>query len=991
MALDDPTVQAWDGLSATDRRIYDTFLRITGLANDALSLYNSIVSGQQSNPAGGQTGVTVPAPAAAYIAAVGAHSPALYLPMQDENGRTIKDTAGTAYPVVGTWYPNDSAFNPKPPVALGRFAMIEEDAQMTQGAIDLTPGASKLDAVLKSGTWSWVGWRWIARGSWKQCLWSIAGNGGALLELLAPGEGDGYSSSFELQLEQGSQSASGRSSTELTEKWRQLAVTVTGGTATFYVDGTAIGSGAVPAWTQTVTGGFIGSDKPGGGGDNRFLGAATQDAWLSKGLSAADVKALYDEANKSLDYLPIYGIDSSSYGGNKAWFTRSREAVLSGDRPLVFTWWGSVPKSMSSAQIAAEVASATGGEHANGWTPIADNTAANYITIPDYEGVVPEVNTREHQTRLASGQSWSTPAQMYPDAAEAYKAPLWTVSDEWDMGDLLSAEAGTWADKAAKYNADLDKYLPDDLRTYTNQGTGATMLQRKRWYEREFFKHPKNAMTSIDFYTGCISALTAQAAKRGGWPTDDHATLRRPASYAHVVERNRNFPSFAMPVLCAIGLGHANQPNASADWQGVPTPNMVEASAFASLIGGAQGVLWFPQSFKEPTRDGATPQWNAQTAYKFGDQVRADKDGLETYWFCHRDSPAGVDPRTDAPNVRWVRWRPDGGSNASNPTSHAIGMPDAVQRTYRVFTAESKAIQARRSPWNAGAGLIATVIENVGGKSHAIVMQDMWHESGTYTVKLPASAAGQTVTVAHQIGTDAAATRTATAGATFAETFTDSAQAFWYSWDSGPQMVALGLVAHIGDSLSTDQSNMPPDAATFIGARYQAQGFSGISWDGSWGRYINTGAPGDPRSTTQIIRDIRAKGAEPSVWVIALGQNALTTWTDYTTDPLNLPDFTGVDEVLAELGPQARVVWVGVYAPDSQNSVQDAMNAGIRSRVDARGHLGTFADWKAYLLGGSFDLNRTGALFRDGTHMTQAGYTVKCDWLAPIVKAAATK
>ena len=1029
-------------VSAELRKLYDLMLIDVGLSRDALIAAGvaggSTPGSTQPPSAGGTQGtVAVPAPGATYAAAVNALSPAIYLPMQDENGRTVKDTAGRSYDVVGTWYPNDSAFNPKPPVALGRFAMVEEDAQMTQGAIRMTSAAPVLDPLLKAGTWSWSGWRWIARGSWNQSLWSITGQSGGAMKLLAPGEGEGYADSYGLALETGGGSASGRNATQLTQQWRHLAVTVTGGTATFYVDGTAIGSGPVPAWTQTVTGGFIGSDKTDGGGDNRFLGAATQDAFFPTALSAADVTALRNAGLASIDYLPIYGVDASSYGGNAAWFSRSFEGPLAGDRPLVATWWGSVSTGMNATQLAAEKASAAIFEHANSWSKIADGTAQGFVVIPDYEGY----NSDANQTEFAA-RGWDQ-AHMYPDPQNAATAPLVVIGDEHDMGDLYDSQSGIWADKLDKMNAYIDKYTVGDQRVYINEGTGATMLQRKRWWERKAFSHRKHAMTSIDFYTGCISALTAQAAKRGGWPTDDHATLRRPISYAHVVERNRSFLSFALPVLVAIGLGHANQPNAAGDWQGVPTPNMVEASAVAGIIGGGQGILWFPQSFKEPTRDGATPQWNAQTAYTFGDQVRADiateKDDqgrvLETYWFCHRDSPAGTDPRTDTPNVRWVRWRPDGGSYASNFTSHAIGMPAAVQRSFRIYSKQTKAIQAKRSEWNAGAGLKAVVIENVAGRSHLVLMQDMWHEKGTYQVRFPASAKGLTVTVEHMVGSDATATRAVGADGTMSETFTDSDGYFWYSWPvsaangqpaDGKQL--LGDVVYIGDSLTEYPGSPGMNGSigqSFIADEWRKAGATSSYVKGIAGHLILEAASPSQPTTLQVLDTAAATGIQPETVVLRLGTNTRqdesSAWQALDSagrrsymPPKTQADVRQVISKVQALWSQARIAWVNCADEWSVGSVTfgnpgkawgqitdadelsyfTAVNRVIKAEVDklgAKGHVVDYWNWlgKNHPAGWSYNSVSTAWFDKsDGTHPIAAGVQASYDFLTSDVANA---
>ena len=130
------------------------------------------------------------------------------------------------------------------------------------------------------------------------------------------------------------------------------------------------------------------------------------------------------------------------------------------------------------------------------------------------------------------------------------------------------------------------------------------------------------------------------------------------------------------------------------------------------------------------------------------------------------------------------------------------------------------------------------------------------------------------------------------------------------------------------------------------------------------------------------IQQALTEVTDPQVMVIALGTNSTTPWGAYQAwlaDPSKtMPDIVAATQVLDAIPAGVLPVWVGIYYPVQQESQVPAINAELKKLVESRG--GVFLDWRAQVQTIGLDTSPAGTSFRDGTHMTPAGYAAKYDW-----------
>lgn len=155
-------------------------------------------------------------------------------------------------------------------------------------------------------------------------------------------------------------------------------------------------------------------------------------------------------------------------------------------------------------------------------------------------------------------------------------------------------------------------------------------------------------------------------------------------------------------------------------------------------------------------------------------------------------------------------------------------------------------------------------------------------------------------------------------------------------------------VAVVGDSLTVA-------ATELIDVALNAIGMEVVTIDGIEGRRITGGAvvPG-----VDAIETIIAGGADPDVWVIALGTN------DIGAKVVGDAAATAANEVLALLPPDAPVVWVNAWIRDQAGDAA-LFNNVVSEVLAARGNT-TIVDWYD-------NAKDDGLISADGVHLTDLG------------------
>lgn len=170
----------------------------------------------------------------------------------------------------------------------------------------------------------------------------------------------------------------------------------------------------------------------------------------------------------------------------------------------------------------------------------------------------------------------------------------WTVDDEPDM------QFGWWGAPTAAQIDRLDKLVatvPKDGRgRYINFGLGIQAADLDYAAAKTFVKKYADFISS-DFYF--YSALPEGEASRAIGKGDNRLNLdetHRAYNYAIVVERLRQMADYTRPVFGFVEIGHPGTEGYSIQ------PKEVGAAIWHSIIGGAQGVVFFNHSFGGPAQ-----------------------------------------------------------------------------------------------------------------------------------------------------------------------------------------------------------------------------------------------------------------------------------------------------------------------------------------------------------------------------------------------------
>lgn len=116
--------------------------------------------------------------------------------------------------------------------------------------------------------------------------------------------------------------------------------------------------------------------------------------------------------------------------------------------------------------------------------------------------------------------------------------------------------------------------------------------------------------------------------------------------------------------------------------------------------------------------------------------------------------------------------------------------------------------------------------------------------------------------------------------------------------------------SHAGSSVVVLGDSVTKGDRHYLKPALNAVGWAHVKVDGEPCRRIPASAS-EPYSGVKIVRALRAAGASPDAFVIALGTNDIGFVVEYHQTPRKL-----ISEMLDAIGPGRRVLWVDVVQPD---------------------------------------------------------------------------
>lgn len=176
-------------------------------------------------------------------------------------------------------------------------------------------------------------------------------------------------------------------------------------------------------------------------------------------------------------------------------------------------------------------------------------------------------------------------------------------------------------------------------------------------------------------------------------------------------------------------------------------------------------------------------------------------------------------------------------------------------------------------------------------------------------------------------------------------------------------------VAMIGDSITALST-------TSLEKVFTAQGISDATIDAQVSRRIKVGnGKREPLNGEQVLDDLLARGADPDVWVVALGTNDVSSYDDAELGGL-------IDEMLAKLPHGMPAVWIDVFLPEHPDATGQ-FNSVLRQRVPTRPNT-SVASWFAVASKDAATL-----MSSDRIHPSDAGEAAFADLVGRAVAAAA--
>lgn len=248
------------------------------------------------------------------------------------------------------------------------------------------------------------------------------------------------------------------------------------------------------------------------------------------------------------------------------------------------------------------------------WQPtLVDETGVERLQAAHMNGVVAPTAATDRSVLDNSGL-WSIDnSESVPSVATAG----WFIGDEFDMrfgpgrgsneGVDPRAATASCPSSACGYTV-LDQVLAatpkDDRLRYANFGKGVLFWETNP--EARQFVNTTRGITSADayWYTDNNLCQVSEGSKLLGLSESlSRSECRRAYNYSLTVERMRSLvrPTRSRPVWAFVELGHPFSQN---DWPDI-SGREIRAAAWASIIAGARGIVYFNNSFggRCPTAD----------------------------------------------------------------------------------------------------------------------------------------------------------------------------------------------------------------------------------------------------------------------------------------------------------------------------------------------------------------------------------------------------
>ncbi|GAA1395069.1 LamG-like jellyroll fold domain-containing protein [Luteococcus peritonei] len=612
-----------------------------------------------------------------------ADEPLLYLDFQDDaDAKAPADRSGHGHKATlhgKQWWANDALLTPAPD-AVGRA--FYSGSSVEPAWVEVADATTWLGTVASTGL-SVEMWMNQEEPNYAQCL----------LKLDSSTDDTGWSFGFQqegtgLVAEGPGYKAVESTTPKLPGAWHHVAFTADkAGAVAQYVDGKKVGEGSIGPFVGKVTKVLIGMKKAG-------EGASLSGQWSHLAIFG---KALAPERVAAHHAAGVAEADPAVRGAD---------------------WWFGGPayyKQFSNAEVLTDTKR----------FPVAE------WWMNAFDEDLPT------EKKYADGAVVVDP-QVTPEGLR--KAGIWTIRTVgMDMTGKPGAETIGWlpedeADMATEKMQKMEKamkQIPDGALAYSNFGTGVTISSIDRYRVRPLVDRPKLHQVSADLYSYCFSPTVCQQVEDAwGIPKE---IARRAWIHGKTVERCRAFLTVPRPVWGLVALGHGGvTAPGEPGWSSVPSADEVEGAMMSCILGGASGILLFPQTFPDSKK---APIWNAKTAYKAGDTVRDAKEE-HRFWYARTEPKQGVDPNT-VTDDSWLSWRP-GVFGVRDKDHFARGVSDRVEKVKARLQTHAEVFNSRSQNRRFNDKLYTRWWPSTpDGNSYLLAMQDIHETDGSYDYVMP--------------------------------------------------------------------------------------------------------------------------------------------------------------------------------------------------------------------------------------------------------------